>query len=220
MGGTSVILPPHVTDVGATSVYVEMVDWGRQYESSSTVEQRPPPEIAKAKERQARLQEALVTMQGSHWTVSLDPSITVSFAVAAAVQNEWASGATQAGTKSTSLANLMSDIRQLAHMPSDRSFRAPAPSTVLRAEEWAKQAMAIFESVGPWATPSVTASGRGEVVFEWWNDERKLTVYVPAAGNVSYVKVWGLDVETEMEDGELPPTSRALGDLWAWLQNS
>src|SRR5213078_2622374 len=42
----------------------------------------------------------------------------------------------------------------------------------------------------PWFAPHVTSSAEGEVVFEWWNDPRKLTVYCTAE-DANFVKVWG-----------------------------
>ncbi len=66
-----------------------------------------------------------------------------------------------------------------------------------------------------WIEPNVTASAEGEVVFEWRQGEKHLTVYV---GNeiVEYVKDWGADINTEMEDGYIDsPIIRHY--LWKWL---
>lgn len=65
-----------------------------------------------------------------------------------------------------------------------------------------------------WVNPHVSASESGEVVFEWWKRDRKLTVYVTPE-RVQYLRVSGPDIEEDMEDGEL------VGDqfvgLWLWL---
>lgn len=50
------------------------------------------------------------------------------------------------------------------------------------------------------AEPNVTTSPEGRIVFEWWNMERKLTIYVGDEG-YEYIKVWGSDMDDEMEDG-------------------
>jgi hypothetical protein len=68
-----------------------------------------------------------------------------------------------------------------------------------------------------WLEPNITASGEGEVVFEWWQRSKKLTIYI---GNRSaeYVKVWGPDINTDMEDGQADsPDMRRL--LWKWLMS-
>ncbi len=46
----------------------------------------------------------------------------------------------------------------------------------------------------------MTTSPEGRIVFEWWNMERKLTIYVGDEG-YEYIKVWGSDMDDEMEDG-------------------
>lgn len=66
-----------------------------------------------------------------------------------------------------------------------------------------------------WVEPSVTASPQGEVVFEWWMEEKRLTLYI-ASGEVVYVASWGVSIENEMTDGVL-----AVHDdfrrIWRWL---
>jgi hypothetical protein len=68
-----------------------------------------------------------------------------------------------------------------------------------------------------WVEPSVTASAEGEVVFEWWKDIKSLTIYIGNRG-VEYLKAWGVDMDTEMEDG--PADSRDIRRaLWKWLMS-
>lgn len=93
---------------------------------------------------------------------------------------------------------------------------APAPHAVMYADSWIVQMfVAVAGSNRNWIKPNVTASEEGEVVFEWWCRARKLTIYV---GNQSaeYVKVWGIDIDAEMSDGDanLISTCRSL---WEWL---
>jgi hypothetical protein len=73
----------------------------------------------------------------------------------------------------------------------------------------------VTSSGQKWLDPNITASGEGEVVFEWWQGSKKLTIYV---GNQSaeYVKVWGPDINTDMEDG-LADSPDMRGLLWKWL---
>jgi hypothetical protein len=63
--------------------------------------------------------------------------------------------------------------------------------------------------------PSVLADVTEEIVFEWWSGARKLSVYV-SEKEIQYIKVWGIDINQEMEDGELSTDSK-FSDLWAWL---
>ena len=66
-----------------------------------------------------------------------------------------------------------------------------------------------------WADPNVTASPQGEVVLEWWNREKKITLYVNE-NHSDYVQAWGTDIDTEMTDGVLFDADVSL--LFAWLE--
>lgn len=65
-----------------------------------------------------------------------------------------------------------------------------------------------------WVMPHVSASEDGEVTFEWWRGTHKLTIYI-GPKRAEYIKVWGLNVETEMSDGEL--VGSQFQGLWLWL---
>lgn len=95
---------------------------------------------------------------------------------------------------------------------------APKYGAVQYANHWIELFyLEIIDLRLDWLEPNVTASAEGEVVFEWRHGLNRLTVYV---GNQSaeYVKDWGADINTEMEDGyaNSPNIRRAL---WKWLMN-
>ena len=62
----------------------------------------------------------------------------------------------------------------------------------------------------------VSISPDNETVYEWWNNERKITIYVSSQLESSYVKVWGPDIYTEMEDGPLK-TFGKFKELMEWM---
>lgn len=66
-----------------------------------------------------------------------------------------------------------------------------------------------------WMAPHAILDAHGDVVFEWWKGQRKLTVYV-RPGTVEYVKVWGPDIFSDMEDGKVEGTEDRR-KLWNWL---
>lgn len=66
-----------------------------------------------------------------------------------------------------------------------------------------------------WLEPNVTASPHGEVVLEWWNYTKKLTVYVNE-DQLDFIKVWGPDIDHEMEDGQVSEENSK--HLLAWLE--
>jgi hypothetical protein len=70
-----------------------------------------------------------------------------------------------------------------------------------------------------WSNPHVSANESGGIVLEWWTDARKLTVYV-AWTDISYIRVWGDDVETEMDEGTLTADLRQeFESVWSWLNS-
>lgn len=65
-----------------------------------------------------------------------------------------------------------------------------------------------------WVNPFVGLSERGDVVFEWWNDQKKLSLYV-GPDTTDYVSSWGPHIEEQMDAGAAD--SSRFGDLWTWL---
>jgi hypothetical protein len=77
---------------------------------------------------------------------------------------------------------------------------------------------AVFLTEGlNWKKPHVTASSEGEVVFEWWHEERDLTLYISVL-EIEYVKAWGMNIHSEMEEGCIDSINTFL-DLWKWLMS-
>jgi hypothetical protein len=93
---------------------------------------------------------------------------------------------------------------------------APDRASVEHALAWIRN---IYEDTltanGAWIPPHVIADAHGNVVFEWWEGYKKLTVYV-SPDTVEYVKVWGPDMFSDMEDGELA-RAEDHRTLWRWL---
>ena len=66
-----------------------------------------------------------------------------------------------------------------------------------------------------WRSPHVSGSEQGEVSFEWWRDDRKLTMYF-GDDTINVIKVWGPHIHDEMEEVDLHDAAD-FGPLWAWL---
>ena len=95
---------------------------------------------------------------------------------------------------------------------------APKHEAIQYAGQWIESLYReILDISLDWLEPNVTASAEGEVAFEWWHGVKSLTIYI---GNQSaaYVKAWGADINTEMEDG--PANSPVIRQaLWKWLMD-
>ena len=92
----------------------------------------------------------------------------------------------------------------------------PTEVAVLAAQEWLQPLRETAPLAGAlWKTPHISASECGEVTFEWWRDDRKVTLYF-GGGAPEYVKVWGPDIVHQMESGALQ-SSDSFRSLWSWL---
>jgi hypothetical protein len=65
----------------------------------------------------------------------------------------------------------------------------------------------------------VNVSYDSDVVLEWWNKSKKLTFYINQS-SLDYIKVWGSDIDTEMEDGSINSMhDYSIRRLWQWISN-
>lgn len=93
---------------------------------------------------------------------------------------------------------------------------APNPKAVAHAILWVRDMYSDALATGrDWRDPHVTADEDGDAAFEWRNGEKGLAVYV-SGEDASYIKHWGVDIASEMEDGDAS-TSESRRELWSWL---
>ena len=107
-------------------------------------------------------------------------------------------------------------IDRLAALPEDwdgHGSAKPNEHAVERARQFLEDAFRTTATVG-WQTPYISASEDGEIVLEWWNGVRKLTIYVGAKQS-TFLKSWGPHIVDDMEDGVLAQTWDPM--LWEWL---
>ncbi len=79
---------------------------------------------------------------------------------------------------------------------------APDPAAIANAKRWITSLFREVQShILPLSRPNVTANVEDEIVFEWRNGARRISVYVTPT-SVEYVKSWGMDVYSEMADGD------------------
>lgn len=91
----------------------------------------------------------------------------------------------------------------------------PNPLAISNAMNWLEQIyQQIVSTELEWRTPYISASEEGEVVFEWWRGDHKLTIYF-RAGSAEFIQVWGAHIKNEMADGQLEAVG--IRSLWKWL---
>lgn len=109
---------------------------------------------------------------------------------------------------------------ELQHMRIAKLLTEEDPASNDAAANATKFLHSLFDratKLGSWVPPHITKGETGEVVFEWWRSTKKITLYFGST-DAEYIKVWGMDIENEMESGELvdgwPVTA-----LWLWLNS-
>jgi hypothetical protein len=89
-------------------------------------------------------------------------------------------------------------------------------TTIIRAEEWLNcLEQVVISSQLRWLAPLINVSPNDEIVFEWWNGEKKLVIYIEE-DSADYIQVWGADIDDEMSDGQANNIEK-IDDLWHWL---
>lgn len=74
---------------------------------------------------------------------------------------------------------------------------------------------AAFEENLGWQHPHVGSNEIGEVSFEWWRGEKKLTIYI-GPEDMHYVCSWGVDINNTMDAGVL--ASEGFIQKWRWFR--
>jgi hypothetical protein len=93
---------------------------------------------------------------------------------------------------------------------------APKTSSILQAKKWIREIYEDATRMGAlWRKPHVAADENGDVTFEWWSGDKGLTIYISEQA-VTYLKDWGPNIVTEMEDGVVTRAEQRR-ELWAWL---
>ncbi len=97
-------------------------------------------------------------------------------------------------------------------------FAKPMLDAITRAIRWEMKLFKTATNAGvSLPAPHVSASAQGEVVLEWWREERKITIYIAPDGDVEYIRSWGVDIENDMADGTANTGAEGLQQM-RWLQ--
>lgn len=98
------------------------------------------------------------------------------------------------------------------------SLYSSSPKTIETAERLIEKlhSVALMNNLW-WYDPLLNISFDNEIVLEWWNQGKKITIYV-SEKVIDYIKVWGADIDNEMEDGSIS-LNEDLTDLWQWIDS-
>jgi len=66
-----------------------------------------------------------------------------------------------------------------------------------------------------WSHPFIGSNEVGEISFEWWCGDKKLTIYI-GSDEINFVSSWGHNIDSHMDAGQM-----ATDDFlkqWRWLK--
>jgi hypothetical protein len=92
----------------------------------------------------------------------------------------------------------------------------PQPGAIANASARLPELYRASSPLAGWRDPHVSANESGEVSFEWWCGPKKITMYF-APDAVEIIRVWGEDIEDEMEHRRVGSELREFAEAWAWL---
>jgi hypothetical protein len=119
---------------------------------------------------------------------------------------------------SVSTSAVKAKIKKLSGLPEnwdDRGSAKPTRDAINQALSSLDEFYAVIRNTNMnWIAPHISATENGEVTMEWWSDSRKLSIYIEGK-SIEYIKVWGRNINNEMEDGEI--RCGTFYKLWTWL---
>ena len=98
-------------------------------------------------------------------------------------------------------------------------YGSPAPTTEVIV--YAREALAMLHAGAlaqntTWTEPHISCNERGQVTLEWWKGSQTLTLYVRSGNKLDYLKAWGCNIESEMENGSVEGIADFIA-LSRWL---
>lgn len=123
----------------------------------------------------------------------------------------------EASGKTNSFRATLTELERLHLRPegwNGYNVAAPDQTAINRAQDWLRDHKTFFSS--GWIKPHVTSSPEGYAVLEWWNAEKKITLFFSPT-NTDYLRSWGTDLDSEMEEGVLDDDPQQFAFMWKWL---
>ena len=113
----------------------------------------------------------------------------------------------------------LNTIDELSQLPDNWDGYGSSKTTPQIAAKARRTLIGFYDKYYPinlFVEPFIVMNDEGEIVFEWWREHRKLTLYIGDSSR--FVKSWGPDIFADMDDGELEGNGEDIpDDLWRWI---
>ena len=118
-----------------------------------------------------------------------------------------------------SLKDSFREIFALLDLPANWDGEGAVPPTAVAVGHAIEWLAGLYESLarkgGAWLAPLISDSADGGVMFEWWANKRKITVYIWDR-HAEYIQVWGPNIRDQMHEGPAEPIENFM-PVWSWL---
>lgn len=118
----------------------------------------------------------------------------------------------------TSLININdpSDLININYLLTKEDKSLINHTTLKKANQLINKIYRMAKNIGFWwDEPLVNVTEDQEIVLEWWNNTKKITIYI-SDETIDYIKVWGSDMDNEMEDDSID-LDDDLTPFWSWI---
>lgn len=110
-------------------------------------------------------------------------------------------------------------ITALRHIASDWDGVvgvSPSATTIATAQSMLTSlAVLVAGEHSSWVHPHISASPFGDVIFEWWNGDKQLSIYV-SGDEAEYIQTWGHGESVGMDDGDVT-SDETRREFWSWF---
>jgi hypothetical protein len=75
----------------------------------------------------------------------------------------------------------------------------------------------IAKGARKWHAPTIAHDEDEDAVeISWWRADKSLIITIEPDSPITYLKAWGPNIHSDMEEGENPSAERLI-ELWQWL---
>jgi len=114
----------------------------------------------------------------------------------------------------------LSDVQVFSHSIQNNSLRFDRIQTeiIKAAQDFIARFFVLIVNEGlVWTAPHITTEGNGDISFEWWHNDKVLTIFIGPNGSIEYLSAWGPNIWEDMAEGK-EPSNVELTKFWKWLQ--
>ncbi len=117
------------------------------------------------------------------------------------------------------IAETLKTIAALEHIDTDwdgTEGETPSPITIVTAQGMLTSLAALVAREHmPWIDPHISVTPFGDIIFEWWGEDKQLSIYI-SGDEAEYIQTWGEDDSVDQIDGDAT-SDETRWKFWSWF---